>query len=137
MAYQIYTDGSCMPNPGPMGSAYVILQGETKLHEGTSGAPMGTNNQAEYIAIVLALRKLRSLTPLRSAVIYTDSKLVINQIEGKWKINNEQLRDLRNTVVAELRHLGIDYSFVHVRAHRGDHYNEYVDQLAKGACGGE
>jgi len=123
-----------MPNPGPMGSAYVILdEHRNKLHEGSVGAAMGTNNQAEYIAVMAAVEKLKTLDPSR-VTVYSDSKLVINQIAGKWKVNKADLRVYRDTIVSELRGMGVDCEFVHVRAHQGDHYNEYVDQLAKAAC---
>lgn len=123
-----------MPNPGPMGSAYVILdENRRKICEGSVGSPMGTNNQAEYIAVVIAVEKLKTLNA-SGVVVHSDSQLVINQISGRWKVNKADLRVHRDRILADLSGMGITSEFVHVRAHNGDHYNEYVDQLAKAAC---
>jgi len=133
MSYTIYTDGSCMPNPGPMGSAYVILNSENvKITEDGIPGGQGTNNIAEYLAIKHALDALSNIEDIRDIVVYTDSMLVLNQITGKWKINKPELRKLCLDIKKILPRFS-SWELKHVKAHSGNYWNEYVDTLAKEA----
>lgn len=79
---KVFIDGCCEPNPGKMGIGI-----HNELFSISENAGEGTNNQAEYIALEKALLKLQELG-IRDAEIYTDSQLVVNQMNGNWELKS-------------------------------------------------
>ena len=84
---EIYTDGSCDPNPGPGGWAAIILDGKVKkILKGYSEE--STNNRMELTA---ALEALKSIDPPKPVKIYTDSQYLQKGVEEwltNWKAHN-------------------------------------------------
>ena len=95
----IYTDGAARSNPGPAAIGCVI-----KDEKGNTVATISrclgatTNNQAEYRAVIAALEKAVSLGA-RQVVLYSDSELVVKQINGQYKIKHAALRPLYMEIV--------------------------------------
>ena len=86
MATNIYVDGSGGSRSGY--GFFVKETGESFFEE----KPGITNNQAEYLAIISALKKYDSTDD--EIIIYSDSKNTVNQLNHEFAINNEQLRNL-------------------------------------------
>ena len=86
MATNIYVDGSGGPKSGY--GFFVKETGESFFEE----EPGITNNQAEYLAIISALKKYDISDD--EIIIYSDSKNTVNQLNHEFAINNEQLRNL-------------------------------------------
>jgi len=88
----VHTDGGSRGNPGPSGIGIVINDKEYCEYIGE-----GTNNAAEYKAVIFALQKSKSLLTARKLSletpieIYLDSELVCNQLSGIYKIKEESL----------------------------------------------
>jgi len=82
---EVYTDGLAEPNPGIGTYGFTIYKNGRRLTDGHgfAGEPV-TNNFAEYEGLVKALQKVREY-PDEEIVVYSDSKLVVNQMEGVWK----------------------------------------------------
>lgn len=103
----LYADGASRGNPGP--AAYGVhiedLSGNTIADLGEA-LGIATNNQAEYAAVIAGLRYL-STTSYRDVTIRMDSKLVIEQLSGNWKINNPQLRELASQARDLLRDFNV------------------------------
>jgi ribonuclease HI len=95
----IFTDGAARGNPGPAAIGCVIKD-ETGNLVATISRCLGatTNNQAEYRAIIAALEKAVSLGA-RQVALYSDSELVVKQINGQYKIKHAALRPLYQEVV--------------------------------------
>jgi ribonuclease HI len=92
--YIIYTDGGARGNPGPAGIGYVIYDQDRKIVvEGKKYIGEATNNQAEYIAVLEAMRAARKITT-GELIFYMDSELVMSQLSQKYKIKNTELRKL-------------------------------------------
>ena len=110
----MYTDGGARNNPGPAGAGFRILEGEKLLFEGKKFLGSQTNNWAEYEAVALALTEAKKLGLIgRSIEVRMDSKLVVEQILGNWKIKEPTLKPQ----VAKVRALLADfpkYHFVHI-----------------------
>lgn len=119
-----HTDGSCEPNPGPGGYGYVIELPEGTVLEGGGYMPDTTNNRAEMMAVIEALRAL----PENSKVlVYSDSQLVIKCLAGEWK--RKANGDLWAILDKECkRHAEVKMEWV--KGHRGNPGNERADQLA-------
>lgn len=119
----IYTDGSCIGNPGPGGWAFIALV-DGKEIKVSGGEEKTTNNRMELMAVIKAVE---SNNEFDTFIIYTDSNLTINCGMGLWKRKkNKDLWVLYDSVTRGKRII-----FKKVKAHNGDHYNEMVDSLAK------
>ena len=104
MVLSIYVDGSGGPNSGF--GFFVQESGESFYKK----EPNITNNQAEYMAIISALKKFSGTTD--EIVIYSDSKNTVSQLNHEFAINNDQLRTLaRETwdLAAKFSHLTINW----------------------------
>ncbi len=95
--YTIYTDGGSRGNPGPSAYGFVIYDKDLNiLREEGRVIGISTNNIAEYMGVVSALRwvLLNNRISNPSIQFFLDSTLVTNQMEGRFKIKNEKLREL-------------------------------------------
>ena len=136
---KIYTDGSCLRNPGDGGwAAIIIIDGETKEISGSERDT--TNNRMELLAPINALKEMKQNEQIE---IYTDSqyvKLGITEWINKWVLNNwktSKKEDVKNKDLwIELYNLNksLDVKWNWVRAHVGNTMNEKVDLLAKKAA---
>ncbi len=122
-ALEIYTDGSCNPNPGRGGWGFVAVQDGRNIEEGFGGEPKTTNNRMEITAII---QGLLSIPPGTMATIVSDSQLAINVISGNWRAKaNRVLVKEAQALTGERR-----ITFRWVRGHDGDRWNERADVLA-------
>ncbi len=89
---RVYTDGGSRGNPGLAAYAFLIFKDGKKLYE--SGRKLGTttNNVAEYTAVLEGLRKAAEFDD--SAEVFSDSELVIKQLNGEYKVKNAHLKEL-------------------------------------------
>lgn len=123
---QIYTDGSCLGNPGPGGWAYVIRDGEMDI-EAHGSERMTTNNRMELMAAIQALTALSASCEI---VLHSDSQLLINTMTLGWKRKKNQ------DLWAELDRLCAlhQITWQWVRGHNGHRENERCDRLAQRAA---
>ena len=136
---KIYTDGSCLKNPGNGGWAAIIFINNEKIV--ISGNKKNTtNNQMELLAAIEALKKI----PERQKIqIYTDSRYVkqgitewiAKWIQNNWKTSSKQKVknvDLWKKLNKISKKYKIEWHWV--KAHAGDTFNEEADELAKKAA---
>jgi ribonuclease HI len=92
---KIFTDGGARGNPGPAAIGFVVIDETSGTTIKAIGKIIGnsTNNVAEYTAVIEALKYLKTI-PAESYDFLLDSQLVVNQINGKFKIKNINLRNL-------------------------------------------
>jgi len=128
----IYVDGAARGNPGPAGAGAVLTDSKGKVvAEICRYLGETTNNQAEYRALLLALKRAGDFGALR-VNIFSDSELIVRQISGEYKVKNEGLRPIFQDVMKILRDLG-DYNIKHIPRER----NKRADQLANLAIDGQ
>src|SRR3989344_24209 len=95
----VNTDGGSRGNPGPAAVGVVIQssRGKTLKEYGeVVGGPM-TNNEAEYEAVIFALKKLKALygkekTKTLAVQFKVDSELIANQLSGAWRVEEERMQ---------------------------------------------
>ena len=136
---KIYTDGSCLKNPGDGGWAAIInAEGEIKKISGSEKNT--TNNRMELLAPINALKEIK---PNEQIEIYTDSqyvKLGITEWINTWVLNNwktSKKEDVKNKDLwVELYNLNksLNVKWNWIKAHAGNPINEEVDLLAKKAA---
>ena len=136
---KIYTDGSCLTNPGDGGWAAIIsINGEIKEISGSEKNT--TNNRMELLAPIRALKEMKQSDQIE---IYTDSqyvKLGITEWINTWVVNNwktSKKEDVKNKDLwLELYDLNksLNVKWHWIKAHAGNVMNEKVDSLAKKAA---
>jgi ribonuclease HI len=90
----LYTDGGSRGNPGPAGIGVVLMDAEgTVVGEIAQSIGYATNNVAEYQAVIAGL-KLALEQGFEEIDVFLDSKLVVSQLRGEWKIKSDGLRQL-------------------------------------------
>lgn len=92
----VFTDGGARGNPGPAACAFVVKDDKGKiLAEKGKFIGRATNNIAEYQAVIEALKWIKDNFPQISKVqFFLDSQLVVNQLNGVFRIKNQNLRNL-------------------------------------------
>lgn len=88
-----HTDGACRGNPGPSSAGVFIVDPEGTEHRYKKTFGTKTNNQAEYLALILALEHLVQFNA-QDVIIRADSELMIKQIRGEYKVKNEDIKIL-------------------------------------------
>ena len=105
----IYTDGASRGNPGPAAWAFLILDEEGTPLEVKSGyLGRATNNEAEYNAVIQAIKTARELNILY-ATIHSDSEIVVKQINGDYKCKEPRLLTLKTTIQEISKGMEITY----------------------------
>lgn len=142
MKLNIYTDGGSRGNPGPAAIGVVIYndQGQ-KIKEYDDYIGRKTNNEAEYQAIIFALKKTKLLFgkgKIKQIEIdfYLDSELASRQLNHKYKIEDEKLQPL----FMEIWNLLIDFglvSFNYVGREKNKEADRLVNQALDGQMGSE
>jgi ribonuclease HI len=124
----IYTDGGARGNPGPAGIGAVIYDEKQRVvAEISEYLGVATNNQAEYRALLAALKKAQSLEATELE-FYLDSELVVKQLNREYKVKNKDLAPLFLTI----HNLSLSFkkiTYTHVPRER----NKEADQLANEA----
>ena len=94
MKLTVYTDGGSRNNPGPAATGVVVKDASGKVLA-AYGEYLGkqTNNYAEYMAMISALKKAAELGATEVECV-ADSKLVIEQLKGNWKVKEPTLQKL-------------------------------------------
>jgi len=128
MRLRIYADGACWGNPGPAAIGVVIKDEKQKNLARISGfIGQGTNNQAEYRAVIAALKAAIKFKP-DEVTLYLDSELIVRQLAGSYKVKSPLLFPLY-TEVTELSKSFPSLSVIHI----GRDKNAEADALATAA----
>lgn len=146
---RIYTDGSCIPNPGYGGNAFVVVRNDAlQYKEFSESQGLTTNNEQELLAIIGAMKWIiASSLDGDTHTIFTDSKYCQNGINtwmGKWKENawktannkpvaNINLWKLIDNLLGCIKNKSMELRFEWVKGHSNDKWNDFVDKLAKNA----
>ncbi len=137
---RIYTDGSCLNNPGPGGWAAILtLDGSDYRREISGAYRLTTNNRMEIMAAIKALEALNQPCEVH---LFTDSQYLRNAVEkgwiSSWQRKNWKKADNKPVLNADLWKLFVRASANHklkihwIKGHAGHEENERCDILAKG-----
>ncbi|KMS79255.1 hypothetical protein ACZ91_62820 [Streptomyces regensis] len=132
----VEADGGSRGNPGPAGYGAVVLDGATgeALAEAAEYIGVATNNVAEYRGLLAGLRAAHALDPSARVHVRMDSKLVIEQMSGRWKIKHPDMKPLATE--ARSVHPPDQVTYEWIPRERNKHAdrlaNEAMDAGAKG-----
>ncbi len=125
----IYVDGGSRGNPGPSAAAYII----EGIKNGGEFLGETTNNEAEYLAVILALKKVKHILGKEKIKnidfeFRSDSQLLVNQLNGEYKIEEERLQKL----FMEIWNLKIDFGkikFIRIPREKNKEADKLVNQI--------
>ena len=128
----IEADGGSRGNPGPAAYGAVLKDADTGevLAEDGSTIGVATNNVAEYSGLIAGLRLAEAYAPEADIEVRMDSKLVVEQMSGRWKIKHPDMRPLA-AEANRLAPFGTTYTWVPRER------NKYADRLANEALDGK
>ena len=120
----IHSDGASRGNPGPSAAGFVIMDSnETILETGGEYVGVTDNNIAEYKGVYLALKRASELG-IKKIDFRSDSSMVVNQLNGIYKIKNRDLWQIHEQI-AKLTESFDKISFTHVRRE----FNQVADKV--------
>ncbi len=113
----IHTDGGSRGNPGPAASAFVVEKDAKVIFEGSKYLGNVTNNFAEYTGVIIALEWLVSSGFTNKNLMVTfllDSELIVRQLNGQYKVKDENLQKLFAEVKSLINKIGVKIIFKNV-----------------------
>ncbi|MCL4199911.1 ribonuclease HI family protein [Patescibacteria group bacterium] len=135
MKYIIHTDGGARGNPGPAAIGVVIEDERDGMVVAEFGKTIGetTNNTAEYQAVIEALNfllrpEMRERGSVQSISFYLDSTLVVNQLNGLFKIKQPHLRELLMRVRVLEQQVGGQIQYAAVPREQNSRADFFVNQ---------
>jgi ribonuclease HI len=118
-------DGSATPNPGQMKIGGYIRLDRTNVFSFSKDIGQGTNNIAEYAALLTLVRAARE-KGIQNIYIQGDSQLVINQVNGIWKARDPRMKQYKDRVLSVLKDIE-HWELKHVKRA----YNKIADSLTR------
>ncbi len=130
----IFTDGGALGNPGPAASAFVVYEDAKIIHQSAARIGSTTNNVAEYQAVIEALSWLKENLKIFNSQFsilnfYSDSQLIVQQLNGFYKIKDAKLRLLVIRVKSLEQGIKGRIYYQHIPREK----NTLADSLVKGA----
>ncbi|MDP2918454.1 MAG: ribonuclease HI family protein [bacterium] len=122
----IHTDGGARGNPGPAGIGVVIRAPDKKIKKYSEYIGQATNNQAEYKALIFALKKAKALKP-EKIQCYLDSELIVKQLNGAYKIKNKDLKPLFDQIITLSANFS-KISFSHIPREKNKEADKLVNE---------
>ncbi|MFX4294862.1 bifunctional RNase H/acid phosphatase [Streptomyces bohaiensis] len=125
----VEADGGSRGNPGPAGYGAVVMDADSGdvLAEAAEFIGRATNNVAEYRGLIAGLLAARTVDPSASVRVRMDSKLVVEQMSGRWKIKHPDMRPLATEARAVFPAGAVSYEWI-PRSRNG-----HADRLANEA----
>jgi ribonuclease HI len=124
--FYLFTDGGSRGNPGKAASAAFLLNDDGKMVDFVGNyLGQATNNEAEYDGLYQGV-KLAHKNGVTDIVIRMDSELIVNQINGIYKVKEPKLAQLNQKVRVELERF-TSFSLVHVRREENKHADKLVN----------
>ncbi len=125
---EVFVDGGSRGNPGIAGGGFGVYRGGKLIHKGSEYFGDKTNNQAEYLALRLALRETYDKFSDLKIKCYMDSQLVVEQMNGNYKVKSTDLRP----IYEETRRIADQFKHFSIQHIKRDQ-NQLADDLANQA----
>lgn len=114
----IYTDGGSKGNPGPSSIGIVMYIEGKEVNRYQKHIGIATNNEAEYRALLTALEyvnsKLKHTLAPDSIECYSDSTLMVNQTNGRFKVKNSKIREFIMKIRILEQEIGLPIKYIHI-----------------------
>ena len=129
MVFTAHIDGASKGNPGPAGIGYSIEKDGVMIEEYSEFIGETTNNTAEYRALLAALRRLKELGG-RQVTVFSDSELIVRQINGLYKVKNQKLQHLHHDAIHSIHEFD-SFRILHVPRSQNSHADSLANRALK------
>lgn len=131
MELKIFTDGGSINNPGPAAIAFVIYFNNKIVQSYSAKIGTNTNNFAEYSALLMSLKwvKENSADKIDKISVFSDSSLMVNQLNGLFKVKNADIREFIIKIRVLEREINTPIVYNHIPREK----NSLADSLVKKA----
>ena len=128
MTHLLFTDGGARGNPGPAAIGVVIKDPEgIVMKEIGKYIGAATNNDAEYQALILGLKECKDKN-IRKLICSLDSLLIVQQLNGEYKVKNSRMRTYWNEV-KQLEKSFDEISYIHITRDKNYEADALVNQV--------
>ena len=124
MKYKVFCDGASRSNPGEAAIGVSIETDGKEIHTISKTIGIASNNEAEYLALDSALEYCLK-NDFMNLEIFLDSKLVVEQLNGNFKVKSNNLKPIRDKILEHIKEL----QFVSI-SHVYREHNKRADELA-------
>ncbi len=136
MTLTIYTDGGSLNNPGQAAYAYVIYKDFVQTFSHSERIGVATNNIAEYIGLIKALEKAKKLITkdhlsVTNIKVFSDSSLMINQINGFFKVKNAKIRERVLKIRVLEREINLPIIYTHILREKNALADSFVKKVLR------
>jgi probable phosphoglycerate mutase len=98
--FVITADGGSRGNPGPAAFGAVVYENDKVVKEIGAAIGVASNNVAEYQGLIAGLKAANEIDPAATILVKMDSKLVIEQMSGRWKVKHPNMKELAKQAFA-------------------------------------
>jgi len=139
MILSIYTDGGSKGNPGPASIGIAFYLDKKIIHTYREDLGVKTNNEAEYFAVMSAHRQINELTnsliiqldKIKKIQFFSDSSLVVNQLNGLFKVKQPHIRDFVFKIRTLEQEVGIPITYTYIPREKNTVADALVNNLYK------
>ncbi len=129
---KVYIDGGCEHNPGVISAAAVFFDNKNNmLLEKSQLMEYGTTNEAEYYGLLLALRTASFELKIKELQVFSDSKLVVCQINGEWKVKHENMKPLYKKAKYLIDMYFTNFNIKHIPREKNKHSDSIATKAIK------
>ena len=129
-SFIVTADGGSRGNPGQAAYGAVVYEGDKVLAEVSGKIGVATNNVAEYRGLIAGLKAAHEIDPNAKIEVRLDSKLVVEQMSGKWKIRHPEMREL--ALEAKKIHAHELLEFIWIPRESNSHADRLVNEALDG-----
>lgn len=108
---KVFTDGGSRGNPGKAASAFTIYENNKEVYSENAYLGINTNNFAEYYAVIMALSWVSNKSSIQ---LFSDSELMVRQLNGVYKIKNQTLKEMAEKIRKLIVDKQLSVKFNHV-----------------------
>ena len=98
--FVITADGGSRGNPGPAAFGAVVYENDKIVKEVGAAIGVASNNVAEYQGLIAGLKAANEIDPAATILVKMDSKLVVEQMSGRWKVKHPNMKELAKQAFA-------------------------------------
>ena len=98
--FVITADGGSRGNPGPAAYGAVVYENDKIIKEVGAAIGVASNNVAEYQGLIAGLKAANEIDPAATILVKMDSKLVVEQMSGRWKVKHPNMKELAKQAFA-------------------------------------
>lgn len=128
----VFVDGGSRGNPGPSACACIIKIGNSTI-KANRFLGNGTNNEAEYSAVILAIEKLKEIGICnRKVKFFSDSQLTMKQLSGEWRIKEPRLQSFTQQIYNILEEMKLQAEFNYIPREQNSEADKLTNQALDG-----